>query len=152
MDRLKDGIVEVDGVVIDTSTTLEDIQNIGIDKGVQRFHGNQFLELLFNKPIESDGVTFNVSVRASQRNDSKIVLIDPKLSKPYKDPVDESRAKQEVCEEWLKRNMPVPPTRDTDEGIFYDFPWGHVYSASVEHIHFGHLEGCIQVIYGSLAR
>ena len=80
MNRLKDGIVEVDGIFLDANTTLEDLQNIGIEKATQRFHGNQFLELLFNKPVESDGVTFNVSVRASQIDDGKIIKIDPKLN------------------------------------------------------------------------
>ena len=150
MDRLKEGIVEVDGIVLDANTKLEDLQNIGIEKATQRFHGNIFLELLFNKPIESDGVTFEVSVRASQHDDSKVILIDPKLNKPFRNAVDESRAKQEICEEWLKRNIDVPPTRDTDDGIFYEFDWGNLYSASVEHINFGHLEGCIQLIYGNV--
>ena len=150
MDRLKEGIVEVDGLVLSADTTLEDLQNIGIDKAVQRFHGNQYLELLFHKPVESDGVSFNVIVKASQKDDSKIILLDPKLNVPLRNIVDESREKQEICEEWLKRNMDVPPTRDTDDGIFYDFDWGHIYSAAAEHINFGHMEGCIQMIYGEL--
>ncbi len=148
MDKLKNGIIEVDGIVLGKDTTLEDLQNIGIDKATQRFHGNQYLELLFNKPIESDGVTFNISVRVSQKDDSKVILIDPRLNNTFKNLVDESRAKQEVCEEWLKRNMDVPPTRDTNGGIVYEFDWGDLYSASVEHINFGHMEGCIQLVYG----
>ena len=64
MDRLKEGIIEVDGVALTPQTSLQDLENIGIDKAVQRFHGNSFLELIFNHPIESDGVTFRVSVRA----------------------------------------------------------------------------------------
>ena len=66
MNRLKEGIVEVDGVVLSPETTLADVENIGIDKGVQRFHGNQFLEVLFNEPVESDGVTFQVSIRIAR--------------------------------------------------------------------------------------
>lgn len=148
MNRLKDGIVEVDGIVLDANTTLEDLQNIGIEKATQRFHGNQFLELLFNKPIESDGVTFNVSVRASQIDGGKVIKIDPKMNAQFKNPIDESHAKQEICEEWLKRNIDVPPTRDTDDGIVYEFDWGVLVSSAVEHINFGHLDGCIYLIYG----
>ena len=148
MNRLKEGIVEVNGVVLSPETTLADMENIGIDKAVQRFHGNQFLEVIFNQPIEDDGVTFQVSVKVSQANDSKVILLDPKLNVPIRDIVDESRAKQEICEEWLKRNIDVEPTRDTDDGIFYDFPWGHLYSSAAQHINFGNLEGCIIITYG----
>ena len=152
MNRLKDGIVEVDGVVLSTETTLKDMENVGIDQGVQRFHGNQFLEVIFNKPVEEDGVQFQVSIRVSQADEWKVVLLDPKMHSNYRDIVDESRAKQEVCEEWLKRNMDVPPTIDSDSGINYDFDWGHIFSAASEHIHFGHTEGCIHVWYGEYPR
>lgn len=149
MNRLKEGIVEVDGVVLSPDTTLTDVENIGIDKGVQRFHGNQFLEVLFNEPVESDGVTFQVSIRIAQVDDhKKVVLLDPKMNRPFRDIMDESRAKQEICEEWLKRNMDVPPTRDTDDGIIYSFPWGHILSSAAEHINFGNMEGCIKLVYG----
>ena len=150
MNRLKEGIVEVNGVVLSPETTLADMENIGIDKAVQRFHGNQFLEVIFNQPIEDDGVTFQVSVKASQANDSKVILLDPKLNVPISNIVDESRAKQEICEEWLKRNMDVEPTRDTDDGIVYSFPWGHITSTAAEHINFGHIDGCILLTYDDL--
>ena len=150
MDRLKEGIVEVDGVVLTPETTLKDLEDIGIDKAVQRFHGNAFLELIFNHPIENDGVTFKVSVRALKNGEQIIVLLDPQFNMPIQDAISESRAKQEVCEEWLKRNIDVPPTRDTDDGIIYDFPWGHILSTAAEHINFGHVEGCIQIVYGKL--
>ena len=152
MNKLKDGIVEVSGLVLDKDTTITDLQNIGIDKAVQRFHGNLYLEVLFNEPVESDGVTFNVIVRAASKDNSKVIMLDPKLNVPLRNIVDESREKQEICEQWLKRNMDVPPTRDTDDGIFYDFDWGHIYSAAAEHINFGHIRGCIQMIYGDLER
>ena len=148
MDRLKEGIVEVDGIVLGPETTLEDLQNIGIDKAVQRFHGNKYLEVIFNNPIESDGVTFQVTVRASQKDDSKVIILDPKNNVPLRNIVDESRADQEISEQWLKRNMDVPPTRDTDDGIFYDFPWGHLYSSAAEHINFGHMQGGIMLLFG----
>ena len=150
MNRLKEGIVEVGGVVLNAETTLKDMENVGIDQGVQRFHGNQFLEVLFNEPVEEDGVQFQVSIRISQADEWKVVLLDPKMHSTFRDIVDESRAKQEVCEEWLKRNIDVPPTRDTDDGIIYDFPWGHILSTAAEHINFGHVEGCIQIVYGKL--
>lgn len=150
MNRLKEGIVEVGGVVLNAETTLKDMENVGIDQGVQRFHGNQFLEVLFNEPVEEDGVQFQVAIKISQADEWKVVLLDPKMHSTFRDIVDESRAKQEVCEEWLKRNIDVPPTRDTDDGIIYDFPWGHILSAAAEHINFGHVEGCIQIVYGKL--
>ena len=150
MNRLKEGIVEVGGVVLNAETTLKDMENVGIDQGVQRFHGNQFLEVLFNEPVEEDGVQFQVSIRVSQADEWKVVLLDPKMHSTFRDIVDESRAKQEVCEEWLKRNIDVPPTRDTDDGIIYDLPWGHILSTAAEHINFGHVEGCIQIVYGKL--
>ncbi len=152
MNRLKEGIVEVDGVVLTPKTTLKDLEDIGIDKAVQRFHGNAFLELIFNQPIENDGVTFKVSVRALKSGEQIIVLLDPQFNKPIQGAISESRAKQEVCEEWLKRNMDVPPTIDSDSGINYDFDWGHIFSAASEHIHFGHTEGCIHVWYGEYPR
>lgn len=148
MNRLKEGIVEVDGIILSAETTHSDMENIGIDKAVQRFHGNQGLELLFNTPIENDGVTFQVSIRISPINDQKVILLDPKLNSNFRNIIDESRAKQEICEEWLKRNMDIPPTRDTDDGIIYSFPWGHILSAAAEHINFGHISGCIQLVYG----
>lgn len=148
MDRLKEGIVEVDGIVLGPETTLEDLQNIGIDKAVQRFHGNKYLEVIFNNPIESDGVTFQVTVRASQKDDSKVIILDPKNNVPLRNIVDESRADQEISEQWLKRNMDVPPTRDTNDGIFYDFPWGHLFSSAAEHINFGHMQGGILLLFG----
>jgi len=150
MNRLKEGIVEVGGVVLNAETTLKDMESVGIDQGVQRFHGNQFLEVLFNEPVEEDGVQFQVAIKISQADEWKVVLLDPKMHSTFRDIVDESRAKQEVCEEWLKRNIDVPPTRDTDDGIIYDFPWGHILSAAAEHINFGHVEGCIQIVYGKL--
>ena len=152
MDRLKEGIIEVDGVALTPQTSLQDLENIGIDKAVQRFHGNSFLELIFNHPIESDGVTFRVSVRALKNGEQIIVLLDPQFNKPALDAISESREKQEVCEQWLKRNMGVPPTIDTDSGINYDFEWGHIFSAASDHIHFGHTEGCIHVWYGDYPR
>ena len=148
MDRLKEGIVEVDGIVLGPETTLEDLQNIGIDKAVQRFHGNKYLEVIFNNPIESDGVTFQVTVRASQKDDSKMIILDPKNNVPLRNIVDESRADQEISEQWLKRNMDIPPTRDTDDGIFYEFPWGHLFSSAAEHINFGHMQGGILLLFG----
>ena len=148
MDRLKEGIVEVDGIVLGPETTLEDLQNIGIDKAVQRFHGNKYLEVIFNNPIESDGVTFQVTVRASQHDDSKVIILDPKNNVPLRNIVDESRADQEISEQWLKRNMDIPPTRDTDDGIFYDFTWGHLFSSAAEHINFGHMQGGILLLFG----
>ena len=150
MNRLKEGIIEVGGVVLSAETKLKDMENIGIDQGVQRFHGKKYLEVIFNEPFEADGVRFQVSVRISQDDDWKVILLDPKLNATFRNIVDESRAKQEVCEEWLKRNMDVPPSRDTDDGIIYDFPWGHILSAAAEHINFGHVEGCIQLVYDEL--
>ena len=141
MDRLKEGIIEVDGVVLTPETTIEDLENIGIDKAVQRFHGNVFLEVIFNQPIENDGVTFRVSARAVESSGQIVVLLDPQFHKAARDIISESREKQEVCEEWLKRNMDVPPTIDTDNGINYDFEWGHIFSTASDHIHFGHTEG-----------
>ena len=150
MNRLKEGIVEVNGVILSAETTLKNMENVGIDQGVQRFHGNQFLEVLFNEPVEEDGVQFQVSIRISQADDWKVVLLDPKMHTTFRNIVDESRAKQEVCEEWLKRNMGVEPTRDTDDGIVYSFPWGHVTSTAAEHINFGHIDGCILLTYDDL--
>lgn len=150
MNRLKEGIVEVGGAVLSAETTLKDMENIGIDQGVQRFHGTNYLEVIFNEPVEEDGVRFQVTVRISENDALKVILLDPKLNSKFRDIVDESRAKQEICEEWLKRNMDIPPSRDTDDGIIYDFPWGHILSAAAEHINFGHIEGCIQIVYGKL--
>ena len=112
MNRLKEGIVEVGGVVLNAETTLKDMENVGIDQGVQRFHGNQFLEVLFNEPVEEDGVQFQVSIRISQADEWKVVLLDPKMHSTFRDIVDESRAKQEVCEEWLKRREHFDPEHD----------------------------------------
>lgn len=147
MDRIKEGIIEVDGIVLNSETTVEDMEKVDIDKAVQHHHPHGYLEIIFNHPISSDGVDFMVSIRLNKKNE-KVVLLDPKLKMPVHGIVNESREKQEICEEWLKRNMDIPPTRDTDEGIFYDFPWGHIYSAAAEHINFGHTEGCILVIFG----
>ena len=44
--------------------------------------------------------------------------------------------------------MDVPPTRDTDDGIIYSFPWGHILSSAAEHINFGKVEGGIVIVYG----
>ena len=148
MDRIKEGIVVVDGIELNADTTIEDLEKIDIDKAVQRNHPHGYLEVIFNRPIISDGVEFEVSMRITNNNSHKVILLDPKLKKEMHDAIDTSRADQEVCEEWLKRNMDVEPARDTDDGIFYDFPWGHVYSAAAEHINFGNLEGGIKVIFG----
>ena len=148
MDRIKEGYINVDGYVIGPETTTDELTDLGIDTAVVRVHAHGYLEVLFNKPIVSDGVEFQVSVRILKEDDSKVVLLDPKLKSSMKDILDESRMKQEICEEWLKRNIDVEPTRDTDDGIFYDFPWGHLYSSAAQHINFGNLEGCIIITYG----
>lgn len=148
MEKLKQGIVEVDGITLSEKTTIEDLESIAIDKAVQRLHPHGYLEVIFNHPIVKDEVEFQVSVRALTKDGSKIILLDPKLKRPVRGVMDESREKQEICEEWLKRNMGVEPDRDTDDGIFYDFPWGHIYSAAAEHVNFGSLQGCIRVDYG----
>ena len=149
-ENLAKGIVDVDGITVCSETTLQDIENIGLDKGVQRFHHGDFLEVIFNQPIECDGVAFAVSVLINPKDGMKIVRLDPKLNAPARSIVDGSRMKQEVCEEWLKRNLNVPPTRDTPDGIVYEFDWGSIYSAAAEHIHFGHVNGCIHMVYGEL--
>ena len=148
MEQIKNGIVEVDGVTLSEKTTLEDLEKIDIDKAVQRFHPHGYLEVIFNHPIVKDEVEFQVSVKMMKKDGSKVILLDPVFKMPIHDAIDESRAKQEICEEWLKRNMDTEPARDTDDGIFYDMPWGHIYSAAAEHINFGNLEGCIQITYG----
>ena len=150
MEQIKKGIIEVNGITLDENTTLKDLEKIDIDKAVMRFHPHGYYELIFNRPIEKDGVAFQVSVKIAKNDGSKIILLDPKLNMPIHDIIDESRAKQEICEEWLKRNMGVEPTRDTNDGIFYDFPWGHIYSSAAEHINFGRLDGCIRIDYGEV--
>lgn len=148
MERIKEGIIEVDGIVLNGETTLADLEKIDIDKAVQRWHPHGYLEVIFNHPVENDGVSFQVSMKISFNEEQKIISLDPVLKKPVQGAIDISREKQEICEEWLKRNMGVEPSRDTDDGVFYDFPWGHVYSAAASHINFGHLEGCIHVFFG----
>lgn len=150
MDRIKDGFIEVDGFVIGPDTTAEELVDLSIDKATQRFHPHGYLEVFFKKPIVSDDVEFQVSVRITRNGENKVILLDPKLKMPIRNILDENRMKQEICEEWLKRNMDVEPTRDTDEGIFYDFPWGHIYSSAPTHINFGNLEGCILMFYGEV--
>ena len=150
MEQLKKGIVEVDGITLDEKTSLEDLEKIDIDKAVQRFHPHGYYEFIFNHPIEKDGVRFQVSVKVMKNDGSKVVLLDPILNMPIRNIIDESREKQEICEEWLKRNMDIEPTRDTDDGIFYDFSWGHIYCTAAEHINFGRLEGCIRIDYGEV--
>ena len=152
MEDLKKGIVNVDGVEINPETTMQDVENIGVDKAVQRFHPGEFLELIFNHPIEYDGVAFTVSIRISPKDNRKVVHLDPKLNMQASSIKDESRMKQEVCEDWLKRNFDTPPTRDTEEGIIYEFDWGSLFSAATEHIHFGHVNGCIHLVYGDFGR
>ena len=148
MERIKEGIIDVDGIVLNGDTGIADLEKIDIDKAVQRRHPHGYLEVIFNRPISNDGVDFQVSMRISYKEDQKIILLDPKLKKPAQDAIDISREKQEICEEWLKRNMDIEPTRDTDDGIFYDLPWGHIYSSAASHINFGHLQGCIHLYYG----
>ena len=150
MDNLSKGIVEVDGVTISPETTLQDLENIGLDKGVQRFHHGEDLEFIFNQPVEYDGVSFIAAIFIRHKDNSKVVRLDPKLNMHANTVMDESRMKQEVCEEWLKRNMESAPTRDTPDGIIYEFDWGCIYSAAAEHINFGHLNGCIHIVYGDL--
>lgn len=149
MNRLKEGIVEINGVVLSPETTHADMENVGINEGTQRFHGTNYLEVIFNEPFEEDGVSFQVSIRISQE-DRKLVLLDPKLNTHFRDVVDESRVKQEICENWLKRNMDIPPSRDTDDGIIYDFPWGHILSTAADHVNFGHIDGCIRIVYSPM--
>ena len=115
MDRIKEGYINVDGYVIGPETTTDELTDLGIDIAVVRVHAHGYLEVLFNKPIVSDGVEFQASVRILKEDDSKVVLLDPKLKSSMKDILDESHMKQEICEEWLKRNVDVEPTRDTDE-------------------------------------
>ena len=148
MDRIKDGYVEVGGYVIGPETTKQDLLDLSIDIAVQRFHAHGYVEVLFNKTIVSDEVEFEVSARVSNNEDKLFIFLDPKLKMPINNLLDESRMKQEICEEWLKRNLDVEPTRDTDEGIFYDFPWGHLYSSAATHVNFGNIEGCIIITYG----
>lgn len=151
MKRITEGIIDVNGFELTPNTTLEELENIDIDVGVLRTHPHGYLEVIFNRPVESDGVKFRVSVRLIKKNKSMIALLDPILSNPAHNIMEESRLKQEVCEEWMKRNIEIPPTRDTDDGIFYDFDWGRLYSAAAEHINFGNLEGCIKLAYGEAA-
>ena len=148
MDRIKEGIIVVDGIELNADTTIEDLEKIDIDKAVQRNHPQGYLEVLFNHPIVTDGVEFMVSMRITKNNKHKVILLDPKAKKEMHDAIDNSREDQEISEQWLKRNMGVEPARDTDDGIFYDFPWGHVYSSAAEHINFGHLKGGILVFFG----
>ena len=148
MERIKEGIIEIEGIKLCADTTVEDLEKIDIDKAVFRSHPRGYVESIFNRPLVNDGVEFEVSMKINVKGDHKVILLDPKVKKEMTNVIDESREKQEICEEWLKRNMDIPPTRDTDDGIFYDFPWGHVYSAAAEHINFGHLEGCIQITFG----
>ena len=143
MERIREGIIEVDGIVLSADTTLEELEKVDINKAVQRFHPQGYLEVIFNHPIPSDGVDFQVTMRMIKKGSRKVILLDPKLKKSVHGIVDVSIEKQEICEEWLKRNMGVEPTRDTDDGIFYDFPWGHIYCSAAEHINFGHVKGCI---------
>lgn len=148
MDRIKEGIIVVDGIELSADTTMEELVDINIDKAVQRFHPHGYLEVIFNHPIISDGVEFQVSMRLMKKGTQKVIMLDPKLKKKLHSVLDVSAEKQEICEQWLKRNMDIEPTRDTDDGIFYDFPWGHIYCSAAEHINFGHLEGCIFVRFG----
>ncbi len=148
MDRLKEGIVVADGIELGAHTTLADLEKIDLGVAVYRSHPHGYVEVIFNHPVSSDGVDFRVSMRIMRDEKHKVILLDPILKKKVHGAIDESIQAQEICEEWLKRNMDVPPTRDTDEGIFYDFPWGHVYSSAAEHINFGHLEGGILLIFG----
>ena len=150
MEQIRNGIVEVDGITLSQETTLADLEKIEIDKAVQRFHPHGYYEVIFNHPLEIDGVSFQVSIKVMKQDESKIILLDPILKMPIHDVIDESRAKQEICEEWLKRNMDIEPTRDTDDGIFYDLPWGHIYCSAAEHINFGKLEGSIRIDYGEV--
>lgn len=147
MDRIKEGIIEVDGILLGADTTVEDLEKLDVDKAVFRDHPHGYVEAIFNHPIESDGVSFEVSMRISKKG-KKVIVLDPKLKQEMDDVMDESREDHEICEEWLKRNMDVPASRDTEDGIFYDFPWGHISSSAAEHVHFGHLEGCILITYG----
>ena len=148
MDRIKEGYVDIGGYVIGPETTAQELMDLSIDVAVQRLHAHGYVEVIFNKPIVSDGVEFQASARIANKDERILVLLDPKLKMQINDLLDESRMKQEICEEWLKRNIDVEPTRDTDDGIFYDFPWGHLYSSAAQHINFGNLEGCIIITYG----
>ena len=151
MDRIKEGIIVVDGIELNNELTIADLEKIDLDKAVQRFHPHGYMEVIFNHPVTSDGVDFQVSMRITNNEKHKLILLDPRPKDQKwhsRDALEISREKQAICEDWLKKNMGIEPTRDTDDGIFYDFPWGHVHSAAAEHINFGHLEGCIIVSYG----
>ena len=148
MERIKEGIVEVDGIVLDKDTSYKDLETMDIDKAVVRDHPHGYLEAIFNHPVTSDGIDFQVSVRIRRVGGAKVILLDPKIKKPVHGKLDVSREKQEICEEWLKRNMGIEPTRDTDDGINYDFEWGSIYSTAAGHINFGHLDGCIHLAFG----
>lgn len=148
MDRIKEGIITVDGIELNADTTIADLEKVEIDKGVQRDHPHGYFELIFNHPIVSDGVEFQVSIRILKKSGHKIILLNPKNSVGTRGFRDTSREDQQVSEQWLKRNLDVEPTRDTDEGIFYEFPWGYITSTAAEHINFGHLEGGIIITYG----
>lgn len=148
MDRIKEGIITVDGIELGPNTTLEDLEKIEMDKGVQRDHPQGFFELVFNHPIHSDGVDFRVSVRYKKKTGQMGILLDPENSPGINGGLKESREDQEISESWLKRNMGVEPTIDTDDGIFYDFPWGHVRSIAAGHVNFGYLKGGILIFYG----
>jgi|GEM_PF-5891827 len=147
MENIKNGIIEVDGATLNEKTSFEDLEKIEIDKAVQRFHPHGYLEVIFNHPITKDEVEFQVSIKM-KKDGTKVILLDPVMKMPIRDALDESRAKQEICEEWLKRNMEVEPTRDTDDGIFYDMSWGHIYCAAAEHLIHSDLEGGIHISYG----
>ena len=83
MDRIKEGIVEVDGIILSGETTIEDLEKIDIDKAVFRMHQHGYLESIFNHPIENDGVDFQVSMRITRKG-HKVILLDPKLKKPLR--------------------------------------------------------------------
>ena len=148
MDRIKEGIIKVGDVIITPETKPEELVELTLDKVVERHHPQGYLELIFNQTIVSDEVEFEVSVRIARKDYRMVILVDPKLKTQIHGILDESRMKQEMCEEWLKRNIDVPPTRDTDDGIYYDFSWGHIYCTATRTIHFGPIKGCIIITYG----
>lgn len=148
MERIKEGVIVIDGIELSAKTTMEDLEKIDMDLATQRDHPHGYLEVLFHHPITSDGVDFRVSMRITKNGKHKVILLDPQPKNKVHGVMNSAREDQEISEQWLKRNIDVPPTRDTDAGIFYDFPWGHIHSVATEHVNFGHLEGGILITYG----
>ena len=125
MTELKNGIIDINGLIISKETKLADFQNHPM---VSKIHQTEkAAHINISEPICVNGINAYIKVRLPISKQLPYVIeITPKLPPELKTNDTEQLARNllQISKQWLKGMIDEPPTTEGTQSILYSYSWG----------------------------